>query len=417
MILLVFLIQDIDVSQFSFFKLDEIEIQAIIRYSNHPDSVEWTTICDSPEQLNGENLGYIEDFSFGYLYDEIFPDSKLKYYKNNYDILYDLLLEEIHGFLTDDIIGKYFEKKFPDRITYFDMNVSNYFGFGFKKKENNTLLKEFNEFLAKTNVEKLFEKWNVEDTFNLKVEKNNFENGDTIKVGIELDSKPFAYRENGEEKGFEIDLLYQFARSKQYNVDFVEILTTSERMNLEDYDITGGSFTITEERAKSISFSDPIFKLGTALVVRTDSKKDTMKLTIYDNEYNKIPDNKATVNVKIGDKSVISSCAFPKTFSDIFLINCTIDDLNGIDPYTQGIDFINTTDKLRIVYSDLEIDNILKANDKLKLPLITESNKTEYICTKGDEGSFLSNIVKKVLIAAGVAFLVVLALLALKICF
>ena len=275
-----FLIQDIDVSKFSIYELDKLEIKGVIRYSNHPDSVKWTTIYDSPEQFNGENLGALIDYSFAYLYDEIFPDSELKYYKDNYGPLYDLLLEDIDGFLNDDIIGKYFEKKFPDRITYYDMNVSNDLGFGFKKNEDNALLKEFNEFLAKQDVEKLFEKWNVDDTFNIKVEKNNFTDGKTIKVGVRLDSKPFAYRENGEEKGFEIDLLYQFAKEQKYNVDFVELMTTSERMNLEDYDITGGAFTITEERAKNISFSDPIYKIGTALIVRTDSKKDKMKLTI-----------------------------------------------------------------------------------------------------------------------------------------
>lgn len=411
-----FLIQDIDVSKFSIYELDKLEIKGVIRYSNHPDSVKWTTIYDSPEQFNGENLGALIDYSFAYLYDEIFPDSELKYYKDNYGPLYDLLLEDIDGFLNDDIIGKYFEKKFPDRITYYDMNVSNDLGFGFKKNEDNALLKEFNEFLAKQDVEKLFEKWNVDDTFNIKVEKNNFTDGKTIKVGVRLDSKPFAYRENGEEKGFEIDLLYQFAKEQKYNVDFVELMTTSERMNLDDYDITGGAFTITEERAKNISFSDPIYKIGTALIVRTDSKKDKMKLTIYDNEYNEISDNKATINTKIGDKTVISSCAFPKTFNDTFSINCTINDLNGIDPYTQGIDYINTTDKLRIVYSDLEIDNILKANDKLKLPIIVESDKTEHICSKEEEKG-LSNIGRIGLIAGGVASLVTVALLAFKICF
>ena len=411
-----FLIQDIDVSKFSIYELDKLEIKGVIRYSNHPNSVKWTTIYDSPEQFNGENLGALIDYSFAYLYDEIFPDSELKYYKDNYGPLYDLLLEDINGFLNDDIIGKYFEKKFPDRITYYDMNVSNDLGFGFKKNEDNALLKEFNEFLATIDVEKLFEKWNVDDTFNIKVEKNNFTDGKTIKVGVRLDSKPFAYRENGEEKGFEIDLLYQFAKEQKYNVDFVELMTTSERMNLDDYDITGGAFTITEERAKNISFSDPIYKIGTALIVRTDSKKDKMKLTIYDNEYNEISDNKATINAKIGDKTVISSCAFPKTFNDTFSINCTINDLNGIDPYTQGIDYINTTDKLRIVYSDLEIDNILKANDKLKLPIIVESDKTEHICSKEEEKG-LSNIGRIGLIAGGVASLVTVALLAFKICF
>ena len=53
------------------------------------------------------------------------------------------MLEEIQAFLTDDIVAKNFEKKFPDRITYYDMNVSNEFGFGFKKIENKIYLMNF----------------------------------------------------------------------------------------------------------------------------------------------------------------------------------------------------------------------------------------------------------------------------------
>ena len=181
-----------------------------------------------------------------------------------------------------------------------------------------------------------------------------------------------------------MDLLYQFAKIKNYNVNLIKFTNPSDRMIIgekdTDFDIIGGEFSITEKRAETVSFSDPYFKLVIALVVRTDSKKDTMKLTIFDHEYNEIPDNKAKVYAKVGNKTLTSLCAFPNTFNDTFSIKCQISDFNGTDPYTEGIEFINTTDILRIVYSDLEIDNILKANDKLNLPIIQESNKTEYIC-------------------------------------
>jgi spermidine/putrescine-binding protein len=48
------------------------------------------------------------------------------------------------------------------------------FGFGFKKTKDNPLIKGFNEFLEKIDKEKLFEKWNVDNTFNINLEKNNF---------------------------------------------------------------------------------------------------------------------------------------------------------------------------------------------------------------------------------------------------
>ena len=48
-----------------------------------------------------------------------------------------------------------------------------------------------------------------------------------------------------------------------------------------------------------------------------------MKLTLYDKEYNEIPDNTATINAKIGDKTVTFKCVFPNIFNkrDINLNN------------------------------------------------------------------------------------------------
>ena len=366
-------------------------------------------------QNNGEDLGCLKNYSDEHLYKELFPKSKIVYFDTNVDLLYNLLLENLQGFLTDDLVAKNYAKKFPDRITYYDMNIPNEFAFAFRKGEN-SLLEEFNEFLKTQDLEKLYEKWNVNDTFNLKIEKDNYIGKKTIKVGFFFDSKPFCYLENREEKGIDMDLLYQFAKSQNYSVNLIKFTNSSDRMKIgekdTDFDITGGEFSITEKRAETVSFSDPYFKLGIALVVRTGSKKDTMKLTIFDHEYNEIPDNKAKVYAKVGNKTLTSLCAFPNTFNDTFSIKCEISDFNGTDPYTQGIEFINTTDILRIVYSDLEIDNILKANDKLNLPIIQESNKTEYICPK--KGS--SSGKKIALIAVGGITLLAVLLATLKLC-
>ena len=294
--------------------------------------------------------------------------------------------EEIEGFLADEHVAKNTEKKFPERIAYFDVNVTNNLGFGFKKNDN-TLLNEFNEFLEKQDVEKLYEKWNANDTSNIKIEKGISQGEKTIKVGLLADSKPFCFMEDEEEvKGIEAELIYEFAKSQNYNVDLVILTNTEDRMKIgekdTDLNITGGDFTITEERAKTISFSNTIYKIGTSLIVRRDIKKDTMKLDLFDNEYNKIPDNIAKLYSKVGNKTLTSFCAFPDIYDYIMTINCSINDFNGTDPFTQGIESTITEDKLFIMYSDLEINNILKANEKLKLPIIQESDKTEHICSE-----------------------------------
>ena len=174
-----------------------------------------------------------------------------------------------------------------------------------------------------------------------------------------------------EVKGIEAELIYEFAKSKNYNVDLVILINTEDRMKIgekdTDFNIIGGHFTITEERAKTITFSNPIY---------------TMKLDLFDNEYNKIPDNTAKLYSKVGNKTLTSFCAFPDIYDYIMTINCSINDFNGTDPFTQGIESTITEDKLFIMYSDLEINNILKANEKLKLPIIQESDKSEHICSE-----------------------------------
>ena len=405
-------------SEYSYFIFNELTVNPIIRYSSHPNSTTWD-IYESPEQLDGEPLGCLNDYSFEYLYKEIFPNSKVGYYDNDHDLLYFLLREDIEGYLTDETIAKNNVKKFPDRITYFDMNVTNDLGFGFKKNDA-SLLNEFNQFLEKQDVEKLYEKWNVKDTLDIKIEKDNYKGEKTIKVGLLMDSKPFCYKENDEIKGIEVDLLYQFAKSKNYNVDLVEFMNTEDRMKIgekdSDFDITGGQFTITEERSQTVSFSNPIYKVGTSLVVRTDSKKDTIKLTILDKEYNQIPSNKAKLLSKVGNKTVTSLCTFPDIYNYTLTLKCSINDLNGTDPFTQGIEFTTTEDKLQIVYSYLEIDNILKGNEKLKLPIIHETDKTEHICSEENrvKESNISSIFAGV--ASGTA-IVGLIFIALRFCF
>ena len=66
--------------------------------------------------------------------------------------------EKIEGFIIDEYIATRDEEKFPERITYFNINATNDIEFGFKKIDNNPLLNEFNEFLEKQDVEKFYEK-------------------------------------------------------------------------------------------------------------------------------------------------------------------------------------------------------------------------------------------------------------------
>ena len=53
----------------------------------------------------------------------------------------------------------------------------------------------------------------------------------------------------------------------------------------EKADITGGWFTITDERKKWVDFSDAFYTTGTVMVVRKDSKKDEIAIKVLDDKY------------------------------------------------------------------------------------------------------------------------------------
>ena len=93
-------------------------------------------------------------------------------------------------------------------------------------------------------------------------------------MGLLADSKPFCFSENNEIKGIETNLVYQFAKSKNYNVKIVEFMNTEDRLKIgekdRDFNMKGGSLPLQKkERNKNITFSN-LFKIGTSLIIRKD---------------------------------------------------------------------------------------------------------------------------------------------------
>ena len=157
--------------------------------------------------------------------------------------------------------------------------------------------------------------------------------------------------------------------------------------------ISGGWFTITDERKKSVNFSNPIHNAGTVLVTRVDTKKDSITLKVLDNNYNEKTNNAANVQVKFSDKIKNSSCVFPEKYNDTIIINCTISDLDNIDPYEEGFEFVNTTDKIQLIFSNLELNNFFQANSKISghENIITESDKSNKVCTSNSNSTSQEN--------------------------
>jgi len=372
-------------------------VATLVKYENLPESAQLGPFYENAKEFDGEDLGILKDSSLEDLTKSNFPNSKYTYYDGTYQIFQALLMEEIEGFLMDEPNAEYFKIVYPERITYFPEDFQeNQYAFGFQKTDEGTiLLDKFNQFLSNTNLKEIYDKWNVDDTTKLTIDKSLNTSAETINAAFLMDLNPLCFLEGTEVKGYEVELLYKFAKENNYNINFMEVDVGDRVSYIEENkaNITGGWFTITDERKKSVNFSNPIHNAGTVLVTRVDRKKDTLTLKVIDNNYNEKTNNEANVQVKFSDKIKNSSCVFPDKYNDTIIINCTISDLDNIDPYEEGFEFVNTSDKIQLICSDLELNNFFQANSKISghENIITESDKSNKVCTSNSNSTNQDN--------------------------
>lgn len=148
------------------------------------------------------------------------------------------------------------------------------------------------------------------------------------------------------------------------------------------------------------------------MAVRLDSKKDEVPIEIRDGKYNLKEKKIVDVNVKFPDDKIkISSCVFPDFYNDTLLINCTINNIKDVNT-SKGFEYVNTEDKLELLYSYIEANNLLQANTIIEgiNDIIQEDDKSQEIFCK------TSNINTIVAVAVAASVAIPLMALLLKLC-
>ena len=366
-------------------------INYAVRYENLPESAYWSTLCGSAEEFDGENLGYLNGTFYPELTETLYPHSNLSVENNILDLLSLLLMEDIDGFIFDEPFVQYYQITFPYRVNYYVLEDQepNKNAFAFQKNADGiALMEEFNAFIKTINLTSLYDKWNVVNTYNLFIDTDLNDSGTVINAGFMADTRPLCYYETNLIKGFEADVLYQFAKAKGYNINF-KAITAEERTTLiqdGSLNITGGVFTITEEREKLMNFSDPLYNASIVLAVRLDSKKYEVPLVAVNKNFSFNRDrvfdaHDVYYDVEFSDGQIKeSNCTLPSFYNDTILLNCTISDISGVN-VSNGFNFSASNDSFYILYSNLRLDNFLQGNTKLPgHHIITESNKNNIVC-------------------------------------
>ncbi|MDF1543372.1 MAG: basic amino acid ABC transporter substrate-binding protein [Anaerosomatales bacterium] len=100
-----------------------------------------------------------------------------------------------------------------------------------------------------------------------------------IIAGSDTAYPPFEFIEDGEVKGFDVDLLAAIAEKMGIESEFKSYNFDALIVGLQggtEFDLIASAMTITEERAQQVDFSDPYIDSNQSLTVREDSDVATL---------------------------------------------------------------------------------------------------------------------------------------------
>lgn len=238
------------------------------------------------EELAGRPIGVLTGSVQPQMVLEAIPTADLRYFNSGPDMYQALRAHKVEAFAEDEVIIRL--------LTAGDRGVScmpEYlaaasFAFAFPMDaEGEALRAEMNEFVRSLyedgTLDELEEIWLGADEERKKPsggESLSAVNG-TIHAAVNTESVPMVYVKDNAIVGYEIDLLTRFCAAKGYalkleDMDFSAVLAAVQSSK---FDLGAAAMTVTEERSRSMLFSEPHFETGVALAVRTtDSGEGTV---------------------------------------------------------------------------------------------------------------------------------------------
>ena len=228
-------------------------------------------------------IGIFSGSSFDALAKTRFPNAQRQYYTLVPDMIMAVEQGKVDGYITETtyVTAAIWEGAEIEAVKEIIDRTSA--GFIFKKDASSDRLREqLNAFIQASaengTIEALQEKWfaETEPTGKLDYDSLTGENG-TLRLGVAPDLKPISYIKDGEATGYEMELLYLFAKEYGYKLDmsYVTFDAILPGVTTGRYDIGTGAITITEERAQSINFSDSHLTVDVVMVVKAAEDQET----------------------------------------------------------------------------------------------------------------------------------------------
>ena len=265
------------------------------------------------QAYNGKRLGVITGGLMEQIAHTYFPDSEYMYLESYPDCATALLAGRIDAYPADEPGLKAVHAEEP-RIDYIRERITNQeYSFAFRKNDAKSaaLCKELNAFLALANqdgtIAELDEIWFGTDEARKVVDMSGLtgENG-TIRVVTTSSDMPFSYIKDGQNVGYDIDLVVRFCRYAGYKLELGDVSFAARIPAVQSgrYDFST-DMNVTEERKEQVLFSDPTSYGGVVLAVlnsEAEMAAQAKKITLDDLNGKRIGVVTGTISGRLAEK-------------------------------------------------------------------------------------------------------------------
>lgn len=236
-------------------------------------------IISNKDDLNNKNIGVYTGSEYDTIAQDNIENPKILYYNSYSDQISALKSGKIDGFLTDEPLAKEIIKENKELKILKEKLTEDSYAFAINPSKSN-LQDEINKELVKMNKNgklKTFEdKWMGNDESEKKLEVYHYDDSKgVIKFATVSGSAPFAYMKNNKIVGYDIDVISYICKELGYKLEIIEMSFDGIIPALKSgkVDVAGCSIIVTEERKKSVLFSESNYTGGIVVVVRGKNEK------------------------------------------------------------------------------------------------------------------------------------------------
>ena len=229
-------------------------------------------------ELEGRRIGVLTGSEQPEMVRAAIPTAQIEYYNGSADLYQALKSHKVEAFSEDEVIIRLMtagDESVSMIPTYLDETV---FAFAFPMDDEGEALRaEISRFVRSKyedgTIDELHEIWLGSDEE--RKQPSGWEslpavNG-TIRVAVNTESVPMVYMKDNAIVGYEIDLLTLFCSAEGYALELEDMAFSAVLAAVQSgkFDLGSAAMSVTEERSKSMLFSEPHFTTGVGLAVRT----------------------------------------------------------------------------------------------------------------------------------------------------